>query len=64
MGIFLSLYFYAMISLNTHTSNPTKRTFEDDVIYMKGIEPFTVKNARLEITIKTPSLSNIHTSPK
>lgn len=36
-------YFYDMISLIHEYSNPTKRTYCDDVMYVKGIEPFTVR---------------------
>ena len=53
-----------MISLNMNTSNPTKHTYDDDIMYVKGSEPFTVRYARLEITIKPISLGIVYTSPK
>ena len=53
-----------MISLSANISNPTERTYGDVVMYMKGIKPFTVRLARLEITIKPISLGIVYTSPK
>ena len=52
-----------MISLIPNTSNPTRHTYCDDVMYVKGIEPFTFRYARLEITIG-PILGIVYTSPK
>ena len=53
-----------MISLTSNMSNPTKCTYCDNVMYMKGIEPFTVRYARLEITIELKVLGIVYTSPK
>ena len=54
---FVSSIFYHfisknIISLNTNTSNPTKRTFGDDIMYVKGIEPFMVRYVEIGINIK------------
>ena len=45
-------------------SNLTKRTYDGNVMYMKGIEPVTVRYARLGITIEPIALGIVYTSPK
>ena len=52
-----------MISLILNMSNPTRHTYCDNVIYMKGIEPFMVRYERLEITTE-PILGTVYTSSK
>ena len=53
-----------MISIITNPSNLTKHTYSDDVLYVKGIKPFTVGYARLEITIGPIILGIVYTSPQ
>ena len=53
-----------MISFTSNTSNLTEGTNSDDGIFMKGTEPFTVRYARIRITIKPISLGIVYTIPK